>query len=166
MLPPVEDEDPAARPLWLVCEDGTEYLERFERFLPGKFRFRPARSAGALLLELAGLADAGAAGVGVILDLDFRRTPRELLIDEEGRTDAALSEERRRRLSESQGILILRLLRARGVTLPVLLFADLEDPGQAAYLEHTCAPLYIVPSNEGLRTTAARMEGLSQAPVR
>ncbi len=144
-----------ARPVWIVCEDGTEYLERFVRFLDDRFRFVHALDGPALLAALAGGAR------GVILDLDFRRTPRERLVDEQGRSGLALGEEQRRRLAGQQGILILRLLRARGFTLPVLLCADLDDAAQAAYLERTLAPLTIVPSHEGLRETAARMQALS-----
>lgn len=147
----------ADRPLWVVCEDGTEYLERFGRFLGGEFRFVQAADAAALLGALA-----GGEAAGVILDRDFRRAPRERLVDENGRTDAQLSEAGRRRLSADQGIFILRLLRARGIAVPALLCADIEDAGQAAYLERTLAPLQIVPSSEGLRTTAARLRQLSR----
>jgi hypothetical protein len=147
---------PGVRPLWLICEDGTEYLERFARFLGDRFQFAHAQDGPALLLAL----QAGPAA-GVILDLDFGRTPREHLIDEEGLAGAAHGEAERRRLSASQGILILRLLRAAGHQVPVLLFADLEDPGQADYLTQTLAPLVIVPGHEGLLATAARMEALS-----
>lgn len=163
MLPPVTADgtaDGAAggadRPLWIVCEDGTEYLERFARFLGGEFRFAAAADAGALIEALA-----GGEVTGVILDRDFRRAPRERLVDENGRTDAQLPEAGRRRLSADQGIFILRHLRAKGIAVPALLCADIEDAGQAAYLERTLAPLQIVPSHEGLRATAARMRQVS-----
>ncbi len=151
MLPGVK------KPRWLVCEDGSEYLDRFARFLSSEFDFGHTQSAGALLDELAAAQQAHVPCAGVILDLDFRRTPREQLVDEDGRSGASLSDEQRRRLAESQGILILRLLRARNIAVPVLLYADLDDAGQAAYLEQAHAPLAIVPSHEGLRETAARM---------
>lgn len=150
------------RPVWLVCEDGTEYLDRFARFLGDRFQFVPALD-GPELLELLQRLAAGASGV--LLDLDFRRTPRERLVDEQGRSGQALGEEQRRRLAGPQGIFILRLLRARGCRLPVLLCADLDDADQAAYLERTLAPLAIVPSHEGLRELAARMEAMSQRPA-
>lgn len=143
-------------PVWLVCEDGTEYLDRFTRFLGDRFHFVPALDGPELLDRLA----AGASGV--LLDLDFRRTPRERLVDEQGRSGLALGEEQRRRLAGQQGILILRLLRSRGFRPPVLLCADLDDADQAAYLERTLAPLSIVPSHEGLREIAARMQAMSQ----
>lgn len=144
-----------ARPLWVVCEDGTEYLERFVRFLADRFQFVHALDGPALLEALA------AGPSGVILDLDFRRTPRERLVDEQGRSGLALGEEQRRRLAGQQGILILRLLRAHGSRLPVFLCADLDNAAQLAYLERTLAPLVIVPSHEGLRELAARMQAVA-----
>jgi hypothetical protein len=145
---------PGVRPTWIVCEDGTEYLERFERFLGSRFHFVPALDGAALLAALAEGAS------GVILDLDFRRTPSERLVDEHGRSGLPLAQEPRRRLAAQQGILLLRLLRARGFATPVLLYADLDDAEQAAYLEQTLAPLRIVPSHEGLLATAARMKAV------
>lgn len=152
--PPADD-----RPRFLVCEDGSEYLERFTRFLDEEFLFEPAGSAAALLALLARPA------AGVILDLDFRRTAPEALIDEQGHTlpAAELDPATRRRLAESQGIHILRLLRSRGLRVPVLLFADLDDAGQARYLETSLAPLSIVRGSEGLAQTAARLRALAGA---
>ncbi|HEY3358866.1 MAG TPA: hypothetical protein VGQ83_36795 [Polyangia bacterium] len=149
MLPSLGDPAPA-RPLWLVCEDGTEYVTRFARFLGGEFRFARVGGAAALLA-------AAASAQGVVLDLDFRRTPPEELVDERGEAHPALEPDERRRLSESQGILILRALRAGGSRLPALLCADLDDPGQVAFLEATLAPLRIVPSTESLAALAARL---------
>ena len=77
-----------------------------------------------------------------MLDLDFHRTPRALLVDESGAPAAGCA--------EVQGILLLRALRSRGVRLPALLFADLDDPLRAAQLEKELAPLQIVSSAEGL----------------
>ena len=152
MLPRVTGE--VQGPLWIICEDGREYIDRFARFLDGEFRFAHATDAAALDALLAS-GDAA----GIILDLDFRRTPGELLVDEAGLTHDAPADALRRRLAETQGLLILRRLRARGVTLRVLLFADLADASQAAWLEETLAPLAIVPGREGLAQTAARMRG-------
>jgi hypothetical protein len=147
---------------WIVCEDGREYLERFVRFLGGEFEFAHALDGEALLERLA------EGPAGVILDLDFRRTPPERLVDEAGRsggqTGAAVPEGRRRALSESQGVLILRLLRARGHGAPVILFADFDDPGQAAFLEETLGPLSIAPSHEGILDTAERMRRAGPRP--
>src|SRR5262249_35095988 len=121
---------------FLVCEDGSEYTERFTRFLGSQFRFaRAGHFAEALALAPGALA--------LLLDLDFRRTQRALLVDEHGEPDP-------RGPAEVQGILILRALRSRGVKLPALLFADLDDEAHAARLEAELAPLRIVPGSVGL----------------
>jgi aminoglycoside/choline kinase family phosphotransferase len=96
------------------------------------------------------------------LDLDFRHTPADRLVDERGRTHADLAQEERRRLAATQGILILRLLRSRGFDVPVILCADL-DADQAAYLEGTLGPLQIAPSLEGLARTADRMRAVCRS---
>jgi hypothetical protein len=139
-----------ARPRFVVCEDGSEYVDRFRRFLGDGFEFLPAPAYAAALAAAAG-AD------GLLLDLDFRRTPPADLVDEHGPAPRALDAASRRRLAESQGILILRQLRAAGVALPAILFADLEDPEQARFLERTLAPLAIAPSRLGLKEIAALM---------
>jgi hypothetical protein len=93
----------------------------------------------------------------VLLDLDFRRTPPERLVDERGPAPPDLDAGSRRHLAETQGILILRQLRARGVRLPALLFADLDDGEQARFLERTLAPLTIAPYRLGIVEVAALM---------
>ena len=133
-------------PRFVVCEDGHEYTERFGRLLGGAFTFQRAgnfaEALGAIGPDIAGL----------LLDLDFRRTPPEGLIDESGAMPATipLPEEIRRRLAEVQGIFILRALRAAGVLLPALLFADIDDREQVTYLERTLTPLTVVSSRTGL----------------
>jgi hypothetical protein len=136
-----------ARPRFVVCEDGTEYVERFRRFLGEAFEFTPAEGFAAARGSCAG-AD------GLLLDLDFRRTPAALLVDEHGGASEVLDEGTRRRLAESQGILILRALRAHGVAAPAILFADLGDAEQTRFLERTLAPLTVVESTAGLREIA------------
>ena len=59
-----------ARLRFVVCEDGAEYLERFRRFLGESFDFLPAHDFDE---ARAAAADAD----GILLDLDFRRTPAE-----------------------------------------------------------------------------------------
>jgi hypothetical protein len=122
--------------IFLVCEDGTEYTDRFTRFLGGEFRFvRSGHFAEALALAPAASA--------LLLDLDFRRTQPALLVDDRGAPAP-------RSAADVQGILILRALRSRGVSLPALLFADLDDDARAARLEAELSPLRVVPSSEGL----------------
>lgn len=131
---------------FVVCEDGSEYTERFTRFLGGQFRFvRAGHFAEAL--EMAEGA------VGLLLDLDFRRTQPALLVDERGESAA-------RSTAEVQGILILRALRGRGVRLPALLFADLDDAERTARLEAELSPLRVVPSSEGLPRIAQLLREL------
>lgn len=138
----------AARATLLVCEDGTEYTERFQRFLGGEFHFL---RAGSFAEALGQVGEARA----LLLDLDFRRTPAPLLVDERGGPAGPGA-------AEVQGILLLRALRSRGVRLPALLFADLDDPGRAARLERELAPLQIVPSGEGLPGIALRLRALPE----
>jgi hypothetical protein len=144
-----------AKPTFVVCEDGREYIERFQRFLGDGFTFVPAGDFAAALAASA----AGAAGL--LLDLDFRRTPPERLVGEAGRPFEGADEGTRRRLSESQGIYVLRALRARGVTLPAVLFADLPDDQQAKFLERTLAPLVVAPSHTGLGEISALLARLA-----
>jgi hypothetical protein len=51
----------------------------------------------------------------------------------------------------------LRALRAANIELPALLFADLDDPARARFLEESLAPLAVVPSSEALSSIAARL---------
>jgi hypothetical protein len=148
----------APLPLFLVCEDGHEYSERFERFLGREFRFLRAAS-----WRQADAALASATPVGLLLDLDFRRVPAADLLGEDGAPTSTPSPEQRARWSATQGILMLQHLRGRGVRLPALLFADLDDAGQVSYLEQTLAPLSIVGSREGLAQLAARLRALVPA---
>jgi hypothetical protein len=137
---------------FVVCEDGTEYLDRFQRFLGDEFEL-VAASDFATALDAAVAAGAR----GLLLDLDFRRTPPDRLVDERGPAPPGLDAGSVRRLTETQGILILRQLRARGVALPALLFADLDDTGQAKFLRRTLAPLTLVSSRAGIVEIAELM---------
>jgi hypothetical protein len=128
---------------FLVCEDGSEYTERFRRFLGAEFQFARAGHF-AEALALAPQAN------GLLLDLDFRRTDAALLVDEAGAPAP-------RSAAEVQGILVLRALRSRGVRLPALLFADLDDDARARRLQEELAPLCIVSSSEGLPGIARRL---------
>jgi hypothetical protein len=138
------------KPRWIVCEDGDEYLSRFRRFLGHEFEFVPAGDLQDLLRAAAGAA-------GVLLDLDFRRADPARLVDESGTARAQLAAGERRRLAEVQGVLILRALRGRGIALPALLCADLDDPAQARRLEDELKPLAVVPGNEAVARIADRL---------
>lgn len=138
------------KPLVIVCEDGQEYLQRFSRFLADELELVRVE-------DLPGALAACARGPAALLfDLDFSRLPAERLVDEAGQAGARTRDEIRR-LAQLQGILILRGLRAAGVTAPALLFADLDDPGRVTFLETSLAPLAVVPSTEGMGSIAARI---------
>jgi hypothetical protein len=141
------------RPRFVVCEDGSEYMDRFTRFLGDDFAFVATG-------DFASARDAAAGADGLLLDLDFRRTPANRLVDERGPVAAGLDEDRRRRLAETQGILILRQLRAAGITLPAVLFADLDDRDRARYLQQTLGPLSIGSSHLGIREIAALLRAV------
>lgn len=144
-------------PLFLVCEDGDEYTQRFEKFLGARFRFQrvPDGRSAQQALQVGEVA-------GLLLDLDFRRTPPELLLCEAGVPPHAPSPDERARWSASQGILVLQYLRGQGHRVPALLFADLDDREQIAFLEGNLAPLSIVSSREGLAQIAARLQALAE----
>jgi hypothetical protein len=145
-------------PLFLVCEDGEEYTQRFERFLGREFRFLRVPDG-----HQAKAAATTAGASGLLLDLDFRRLAPERLLGESGPPAQPPSAEERSRWSAAQGILVLQFLRSQGIKLPALLFADLDDREQAAYLEQTLTPLTIVSSREGLAQLSARLRAVALA---
>ena len=140
---------------FVVCEDGQEYTDRFTRMLGASFRFE---RTGCFAEARAALARPAA---GLLLDLDFRRTPPEQLVDESGHARAGLGAGERQRLAAVQGLLVLRALRAQGLTTPVLLFADLDDAGQVAHLQSTLAPVEVLSSRIGLDVIARRLGQLA-----
>lgn len=142
-------------PTLVVCEDGDEYTTRFARLLGQEVAFARAGThaeAARLLLDGA---------LGILMDLDFRRTNAADLVDENGVTHDALTDSERRRLAEMQGILILRALRSAGIMAPAILFADLDEPGRADYLARTLAPLIILPSSASLPSIAQHIRALT-----
>jgi hypothetical protein len=151
---------PGSPATFLVCEDGTEYSERFGRLLGGGFRFvRVEDHAQAL----AATTTAGAGVAGLLLDLDFSRTAATALVDESGAVHPSRPEGERRRLASVQGILILRALRRQGVTLPALLFADLDDEAQIHFLQSSLAPLTVMHSSAGIVTIATALTRMGSA---
>jgi hypothetical protein len=143
----------------VVCEDGDEYTTRFTRVLGQEIAFQRAATHA----EAARILGAGAAGI--LLDLDFRRSDPTELVDEAGTTHALLSDNERRRLAESQGILILRALRRAGIATPAILFADLDEPSRTDYLASTLAPLMILSSRESLPSIADHIRGLIRSSL-
>ncbi len=152
-MSPRHTSQAGARRRFVVCEDGTEYIDRFRKFLGESFDFTPAGDFATARAALAG-AD------GLLLDLDFRRTPPACLIDEQGRSAAALDAGSRARLAETQGILILRRLRADRVAAPAILFADIDDEKQTKFLRQSLAPLTLASSRLGVREIAELLKSL------
>jgi hypothetical protein len=141
------------KPRWIVCEDGDEYLARFQRFLGHEFEFVAAKGLEDSLGAVPGAC-------GIVLDLDFRRADPAQLVDETGTARAQLAAGERTRLAELQGVLILRALRRRGVALPALLCADLDDAAQVRRLETELAPLSVVPGSESVGGIGERLRTL------
>jgi hypothetical protein len=137
-----------SRARFVICEDGGEYTERFNRFLSVEFEFVRADCFARAVELLAPSCS------GLLLDLDFRRTAPALLVDESGAPALASA------AAEVQGVLILRALRARGQRVPALLFADFDDRQRAARLEGELAPLSVIASNESLPAIAALLRKL------
>jgi hypothetical protein len=65
--------------------------------------------------------------VGLLLDLDLWRLPPADSFGEAGPPAHPPSPEERARWSAARDILVLQYLRGRGIGLPALLFADLDD---------------------------------------
>ncbi len=147
------------KPRLLMCEDGNEYLERFERFLGAQFEFIQSRDFGMLLAQLERCQPVA----GILLDLDFRRAEESRLVDDEGQPISRLSKEERTRLVGNQGIAILASLRQKGWRTTVLLFADIEEPRQREYLTTKFAPLELIASHVGLSELQRRFEALASA---
>lgn len=145
------------KPRFLVCEDGNEYLERFERFLGARYDFLQSRCASELVAHLT----LPPAPVALLLDLDFRRTELTALIDGEGRALSTANSEERKRLVANQGIAILSCVRRLPNPAPALLFADMTK-AQQSFLEQRFAPLTIVPSHVSMRELQAVFSSLTR----
>ncbi len=102
-----------ARPVLLVIEDGTEYVEFARLFVGDTFEIHAARSARE---ALALLADPGADAL--LVDLRFDRAPREDLVGDVDATAARLFGGDRaralRHVQDQQGALVLGALREAG----------------------------------------------------
>lgn len=148
---------------FLVCEDGSEYVDRFNRFLAPRFTFTRVGDFGELCEYLGRQSAREERSAGLLLDLDFRRTPSAKLVDELGQPAVIVSDDDHRRIASLQGIAILSALRRQGSRLPAILFADLDDAAQCAYLRSALRPLDILASSIGLNALVVHLEALSQA---
>jgi hypothetical protein len=131
---------------FLIIEDGHEYSNRFGRFLSSEFEFVRASCFNQAVESWRGCA-------GLLLDLDFRRTPPPLLVDAAGAPAAHGT-------ADVQGILILSALRKRGCTLPALLFADFDDNDREVQLEKELSPLGVIESSTALPIIALLLRQL------
>jgi len=147
----------ATRPRYVVCEDGREYIERFERFLGADFDFVSASDYATLLARL----EQDRAICGILLDLDFRRAEKSQLVDERGQSVAHLGQQALSQYTANQGIFILASLRERGIVKDVLLFADIDGAQHATYLTRTFAPVELIPSHVGLKELKERLLSLA-----
>jgi len=144
----------------LVIEDGYEYIEALQRFLPDGFAWTRAGSGPAALEALsAGTFDA------VFLDMRFDRTPDdELLGDLASTADRFNGDPVQARLflQDHQGNYILAALREAGVALPVLLSYDFEgEPRRFARLAERFAPIDYLPDNASPAEIAERLGRLA-----
>ena len=136
----------------LVIEDGTEYTERARRWMGEGFVFERAGSGP----EARG-ALAEQDFDGVWLDMDFSRTPPELLLGEV-ESSRLEGDPARAHLAAHQGLYILADLRAAGHALPVLFSHDFGDmPKRWTHLVQRLGPfLDWLPETADPNTVRAR----------
>jgi CheY-like chemotaxis protein len=144
----------------LVIEDGYEYIEALERFLPEGFHWTRAGSGPAALQALS----EGAFEV-VFLDMRFdRASDDELLGDLASTADRFNGDPVQARLflQDHQGNYILAALREAGVGLPVLLSYDFEgEPRRWARLAEQFGPVDYLPDNARPTEIAERLRRLA-----
>ena len=127
----------------LIIEDGYEYLELFQRFLPDIAWTRQGSGPEGLRWLQEHEVDA------IFLDLCFDRIPTEdLLGDLESLTHRFNGDPVRARshLQQQQGLFVLAALREAGCTLPVILAMKSDDePARWRRLQARYAPLDPLP---------------------
>ncbi|MFT7518202.1 MAG: CheY-like chemotaxis protein [Kiritimatiellia bacterium] len=129
----------------LVCEDGFEYIETLQRFLPELVWTRAGGGPAALQALTEGSFDA------LFLDMRFDRVPDEQLL---GDLVAAAdrfngdSVQARHFLQDHQGTFVLAAVREAGWTLPVLMSYDFTDePRRWSRLSTRFNPIDFLPDN-------------------
>ncbi len=144
----------------LVIEDGYEYCETLERFLPVGFEWVRSGSGPQALARLAD-EDFDA----IFLDMRFDRAPEgELLGDLEQVADRFNGDpvQARRYLEDHQGTWILTALREAGHRQPVLLSYDFDQEMRRwARLRERHGPVDFLPDNASPADIARRLRGLS-----
>lgn len=144
----------------LVVEDGFEYSETLQRFLPDGFRWQRAGS-GPQALALLGERTWDA----LFLDMRFDRAPEdELLGDVSEVADRFNGDpvQARRFLEDHQGNYILAALREAGQGLPVLLSYDFDgEPRRWERLAERFGPVDYLPDNASPADIAQRLRRLA-----
>lgn len=115
---------------WIVCEDGREYIDRFVRLFPHVTFVHAGHFQDVLITPDVR---------GVVLDLDFRRTPKHLRIGDD---------------ASEEGVWIARRIRAAHPSLLIVLCADLTGDRRDA-VDQALAPCRILSSEAMLGDLAA-----------
>lgn len=143
----------------LIIEDGREYTELVERFLPAVSSVRAGSGAEALAYLSRDTADA------VFLDMRFDRVPDGALLGDLVATAERLSgdpDRARAHLQDHQGTYILYALREAGHSLPVLLSYDFSlEPRRWARIAERRAPVDYIADLDG----PGQLEGKLRALV-
>lgn len=146
----------------LVIEDGLEYTELLQRFLPDGFTWERAGSGPVALQRLA-----TEPFEAVFLDMRFDRAPEdELLGDLEEVSDRFNGDpvQARRFLEDHQGNYILAALRDAGRTEPVLMSYDFDgEPRRWERLASRYGPVAYLPDNASPGDIAERLRRLAQS---
>ena len=146
----------------LICEDGFEYSETLERFLPDDFQWERAGTGSEALARLA------RGGVDVVfLDMRFDRVPEAALLgDLTAMADRFNGDpvQARQFLEDHQGNFILAAIRDSGSRVPVLMSYDFEgEPRRWERLRARYSPLDYLPDNASPSDIASRLRRLGGA---
>ena len=143
----------------LVVEDGFEYIETLQRFLPEGFDWERAGSGPEALERLT---DGG--WEVVFLDMRFDRVTDEQLLGDLAATADRFNGDpvqARHFLEDHQGNYILAAIREAGHTVTVLLSYDFEDePRRWSRLVEAFAPVDYLPDNASPGEIARRLKRL------
>ena len=144
----------------LIVEDGHEYLENLQQFLPDGFVWQRVGSGPQ---ALAWLEENEA--VAIFLDMRFDRAPAgELLGDLAEAADRFNGDpvQARRFLEDHQGNYVLAALRQAGFKTPVLMSYDFDaEPKRWARIAGKFGPVDYLPDNASPADIADRLRALA-----
>lgn len=145
----------------LVVEDGFEYTETLQRFLPEGFTWERAGSGPAALERLA-----TSSFEALFLDMRFDRVPEDQLLGDLAATADRFNGDpvqARQFLEDHQGNYVLAALREAGHMIPVLLSYDFEgEPRRWERLSAAYAPVDYLPDNASPPEISRRLHGLAK----